>query len=134
MPVSPPELISHARKQVGEFSLRASLTAASVAAALETVSGKIYTGICLDLWCGIGFCAEHAAVAEMIKSRETRIMQVVAVSSERIVPPCGRCRELMLQIDAGNSETSVILADDRSLRLIDLMPECWINDGGGKSD
>jgi cytidine deaminase len=130
MPVSHDELIRHAREQVGEFSLRASLTAGSVAAALETASGKIYTGVCLDLWCGIGFCAEHAAVAEMLKSRETSIAQVVAVSSERVVPPCGRCRELMLQINARNSETTVILATDRSLRLIDLMPECWINDGG----
>ena len=39
--------------------------------ALETASGNVYTGINLDLACGIGFCAEHSAVAEMLKARET---------------------------------------------------------------
>jgi cytidine deaminase len=42
------------------------------------VQGNIYTGICIDLGCGLGFCAEVAAIAQMLTHRETRIDEVVA--------------------------------------------------------
>jgi cytidine deaminase len=38
----------------------------------------VYTGVCLHLSGGIGFCAEHAAVTEMLKFKETEIAAVVA--------------------------------------------------------
>lgn len=121
------DLLAAARQYVGEFSLRHTLTAATVAAAIESDTGKIYTGVCMDLWCGIGFCAEHAAVAEMLKARETRIHRVAAVTVDKILAPCGRCRELMLQINPDNAETIVLLPDDRTRKLIELMPEHWTN-------
>ena len=46
----------------------------------------------IDVSCGIGFSAEHAAIAEMLKHRETRIEMVVATrEGGHIVPPSGRC-------------------------------------------
>ena len=39
---------------------------------LRTAAGKVCTGISLKLDCGIGFCAEHSAIAAMLKYRETR--------------------------------------------------------------
>jgi cytidine deaminase len=58
------ELISEAQKIVGEFTLSEKyLSAGSAGVALITKSGRLYTGICIDLACGIGFCAEHAAIA-----------------------------------------------------------------------
>jgi cytidine deaminase len=53
---------------------------ASVASALVSASGKVYTGVCVDLRCGLGFCAERAA-AEMMKHRETSIGMIVAVEA-----------------------------------------------------
>ena len=91
-------LIDAARSVLGTFDL-AVCVAGNVAAALETEDGTIYTGICLDLACGVGFCAEHSAVAEMLKHRETAIRQIVAVGDTGIMPPCGRCRELLMQVD-----------------------------------
>lgn len=44
-----------------------------MACALETVSGAVYTGICIDVPCSIGMCAEQAAIAEMLKNGETKI-------------------------------------------------------------
>lgn len=75
------ELIDAARRVQGEFSLGADFSASGVGAAVRSRSGRIYTGICLDLACGIGFCAEHAAVAEMLKHRESEIAVVVAVGT-----------------------------------------------------
>ena len=34
-----------------------------VACALESTSGRVFTGICIDLPCALGFCAERAAAA-----------------------------------------------------------------------
>jgi cytidine deaminase len=52
-----------------------------VGAALITDRGNIYTGINVSVYCGIGFCAEHSAIAEMIKKGETRIARVVGAGS-----------------------------------------------------
>src|SRR3954466_7987489 len=97
------ELIDLAVPLLGELRLeRAGMTAATVAAAIRTKSGRVYTGVCLHVSCGIGFCAEHAAIAEMVKGRETQIDLLVAVCDAGVLAPCGRCRELMVQVDARN--------------------------------
>ena len=120
-------LVSHARALLGEFTLGSpECSAGSVAAAIQTQSGNIYTGVCLDLPCGIGFCAEHAAAAEMLKFRETRVEAVVAVSSAGVLPPCGRCRELLALLDPGNFDAQVFTADDRTTSLRDLLPQHWL--------
>ena len=67
----------------GKFPLHAEFTAGAVSAALKSASGRIYTGINIDVACGIGFCAEHAAVADMLKHRETVIAAILAVSERR---------------------------------------------------
>jgi cytidine deaminase len=48
----------------------------------------------------------------------------VAVSWEGVVlPPCGRCRELMVQIDGANyTDTEVILGVSRVVKLKELLP------------
>ncbi|MBN8888382.1 MAG: hypothetical protein J0I77_21905 [Rudaea sp.] len=121
------ELIAAARAVVGEFKLREEgLAAGGVGAAIRTSQGNIYTGICLDLSCGLGFCAEVAAVAKMLEQRETRIEAVVAVGGETIMPPCGRCRETIAQVDAHNLDCKVILAPDREVTLRELLPEYWL--------
>jgi cytidine deaminase len=61
----------------------------------------------------------------MLKHRETRIAAIVALDATRILPPCGRCRELLLQVDADNGGAAVILAEDRTVLLRELLPEYW---------
>jgi len=120
-------LIVAAQDVVGEFALiKPSLTAGAVGAALLTDAGNMYTGINLDLACGIGFCAEHSAVAEMLKQRETVVRRIVAVDRDRIVAPCGRCRELLVQLDRRNLECVVILPDGVTATLRELMPNAWL--------
>ena len=103
-------LLAEARRVLGKFALvKPSISAGGVAAALQTASGRIYTGICLDLACGIGFCAEHSAIAEMLKARETEILRIVAIDADGVLAPCGRCRELIVQVDRRNLDCEVIL-------------------------
>jgi cytidine deaminase len=120
------KLIKEAKKVIGEFRLsKRFLSAGSVGAALLTKAGNVYTGICIDLACGIGFCAEHSAIAEMLKARETEIKMIVAVTKNKIIPPCGRCREMMIQVDKKNKDTIVILSVRKVKKLRDLLPNLW---------
>jgi cytidine deaminase len=59
----------------------------------------------------------------MLKNRETQIEMIVAVSQDKILVPCGRCREMMLQINKGNMNTKVILPEKRMVTLKELLPE-----------
>jgi len=99
-----------------------------VGAALQTDQGNTYTGINVSLLCGIGFCAEHSAVAEMVKNGETKIRKIVATTAEgNVLPPCGRCREMMYQIDESNLDTAVILGSVDKRPLRELLPHNWQN-------
>lgn len=121
------DLVAAARQILGEFALGEDLSAGSVAAALRTEAGHIHTGISLKLDCGIGFCAEHSAIAEMLKHRETRIAEIVAVGEGGIRPPCGRCRELMLQVSPANADTRVAIAEGQTATLRELLPHHWLD-------
>ncbi len=99
-----------------------------VGSCLVTVAGNVYVGVDIDTASGTGFCAEHSAIAAMVTAGEYRIERIVAVwRDERsrlyVLPPCGRCRELLRQIDLANLDTEVILGADRRRRLRELLPE-----------
>lgn len=98
----------------------------SVGAALLADNGQIYTGACIDLPSGIGFCAEHAAVAAMLKDKQTYVRAIIALGHDgKILPPCGRCRELLDKIDARNRDTEVTVAEGKTVKLSDLLPFPW---------
>jgi cytidine deaminase len=119
------DLIQAARQLVGEFRTSPDCVAGGVAAAAKSRSGRTYTGICIDTACSLGFCAEHAVIAEMLKARESEIDTIVAVCGDCIVPPCGRCRELIRQISPANARTQVIIAMGRVVTLSELLPFEW---------
>ncbi len=97
-----------------------------VGSALITDSGNVYTGLCIDASCGIGFCAEHSAIAEMLKNGESRIAEIIAINEhKKILPPCGRCRELIFQINPHNKNTIIHLSTRRQKTIKALLPEPW---------
>jgi len=120
-------LIEAAKAACGAFRLRENFSVGSVGAAILTAQGNIHTGICVDLACGLGCCAEAAAVAAMLKARETHVLAVVAVSDAGVLSaPCGRCRETIAQVDMQNLDCAVILGDGREVPLRALLPEHWL--------
>src|ERR687895_678519 len=77
--MTPNELIETASRLAGRFQPSEDCTSGDVAAALLTAGGNVYTGVSVDAACSLGFCAEHAAIAEMLKRRESTIRIIVAV-------------------------------------------------------
>jgi cytidine deaminase len=98
-----------------------------VASVIITATGNRYSGVCIDTGSGTGFCAEHSAIAAMVTAGEYRIATIVAVWRDEngllyVLPPCGRCREFIRQIDSANLDTEVILGEDRSALVRELLP------------
>lgn len=119
------ELKALAASLAHERALPGGGSCASVGAAIEAASGRVYTGVCIDVACSMGFCAEHAAIAAMITAGETRVRRVVAVYEDgRVVAPCGRCREFLYQIDHGNLGAEVLLGGGVTT-LEELLPHIW---------
>lgn len=106
------------------------IDAGSVAAAVLSTSGKIYTGVCIDTACTLGICAERNAVFNMITNGEHEIRKVLVVMSDgRSGAPCGACRELMVQLMPDNYRKIEILLDyeaERVVTLGELTPEWWV--------
>jgi cytidine deaminase len=99
----------------------------SVRAALETEAGNVYVGQSINVPCGLGICAERAAMAAMVSAGETRIDKIVAIYEDgTVVPPCGACREFMKFIDRGNENTRIQIAEDNLIRLKNIMPAPWM--------
>lgn len=119
-------LKKEARKVSKNRKLSDLASCGGVGSTLITAKGNLYTGICIDACCGIGFCAEHAAIAEMLKHGESEIREIIAVTDHgKILPPCGRCRELIFQIDPRNKETIVHLSANKTKRIKVLLPDPW---------
>jgi cytidine deaminase len=125
------ELIEQAKTVLRPRKLANDNSAGDVACALLSAEGHLYFGVCIDIGSGIGFCAEHSAIAALITAGESQITKIVAIWGEdTVLPPCGRCREFMYQIDSANfANTEVVLSATRSVKLKELLPhpydEVW---------
>ena len=122
-PMTNRELIQEARRVLNPRELAHDNLCGGVACALQSDSGRLYFGVCIDVGSGIGFCAEHAAIAAMLTAGESTIARIVAVSGEGVLPPCGRCREFMYQINPRHlQETEVIVGEQQAVKLKELLP------------
>lgn len=120
------DLINKAKEVAIKKQLTWEAASGEVGAALLANDGKIYIGVSLSAATGIGACAEYSAVMEMLKTGESQIEKIVAVNSDgKILPPCGRCRELMFQINRGNLNTQILLDSEKILILKDLLNYRW---------
>lgn len=120
-------LLDKAKQLAGKRILSEYASCGHVGCALLTESGNIYTGICIDSNCSLGNCAEYAAIADMLKNKETQIKKIVAYSAKgTIYSPCGRCRELIRMVDDKNLETQVLVSENKVVKIKDLLPEMYI--------
>ena len=106
------------------------MEAGGVAAAVESASGRIYVGVCVDTACTLGVCAERNALFSMITNGEDAIRRVIALDrSGRALPPCGACREFMAQLMPDGYRSIEIMMDwaqNRVVTLGELTPQWWI--------
>lgn len=124
------ELYEAAKKVLDPRKVSDIIEAGGVAAAIESVSGKIYVGVCIDGACTLGICAERNAIFNMITNGESAIKRVIAVNWDgKAMPPCGACRELMTQLMPNDYRDVQVMLDYENNRVVtlgELTPEWWI--------
>ena len=124
------ELYEAAKRVLDPRNVSDIIEAGGVAAAIESVSGKIYVGVCIDSACPLGICAERNAIFNMITNGENAIKRVIAVNWDgKAMPPCGACRELMTQLmpkDYRDVQVMLDYENNRVVTLGELTPEWWI--------
>jgi cytidine deaminase len=102
-----------------------------VGAALVTSKGNVYSGVCIGFYCGIDSCAEYQAIGAMISAGEKEIKAIAAVwYNEKtkkywVIPPCGKCREIIKQTCKKNMGTDVVIHDTKKVKLKALLPHAW---------
>lgn len=120
------ELIRIAQETVNPRQLSELASSGGVGCALESASGAVYRGVCIDTACSLGFCAEHAAAAAMVTAGEKIIRRVVAVNADgKVMPPCGRCREFLAQLAEENLDAEILVTTDTAVTLRSLLPYDW---------
>lgn len=123
-------LYKEARKALKPRKVSETIEAGGVAAAIESLSGAIYVGVCVDTACTLGICAERNAIFNMLTNGEDVIKRVVAVDENgKVLAPCGACRELMTQLMPGKYREIEVMTDYEKgevITLAELTPRWWI--------
>ncbi len=114
-----------AKQLAGDIVVSEYVRCGHVACALLTEAGNVYTGISINAKCGIGFCAEHSAIADMLKAGETHIVKIVSSSENDVVVSCGRCLEFIRQLNNDNLKTKVLLRNGEVKTVDELLPVRW---------
>jgi len=124
------ELYNAAKAVQNEREVSDKIYAGGVGAAVESSSGKIYVGVCIDTSCTLGICAERNAIFNMITNGENQIKRVIAVMPDgKSGAPCGACREFMSQLMPNKYQNIEIMLDydnEKIVKLGELTPEWWI--------
>ena len=121
-------LYQRAKATLNPWRISPFVESGGVAAALLTRKQNIYVGVCIDTACSMGMCAERNAIASMITHGESQIEKIVAVFWDgHVEPPCGACREYMMQLDAHSGSIEVMLDyEKRTVVTLDtLVPNWW---------
>lgn len=105
-----------------------------VVCALESKSGEIFTGFCIEGCSGVmALCAERVAALDMYKhSGETVVKRMIAFRDRPPYGggsgmPCGACREFFMQLSQENRHMEIMVdyASRQTVTLGELIPEWW---------
>ena len=122
------EMYNRAKQVQNPRTISPFIDAGGVAAAILTANNNIFVGVCIDTSSSLGMCAERNAIANMITHGESKITKVLAIMPDgKIGPPCGACREFMMQLDKDSKDIDVLMDKDtlETMKLGDLCPNWW---------
>lgn len=118
------DLLCQARQMVKPHTVSRMMQIGRVASALITKKGTIYTGICIETKCSLGMCAEKNAISNMLANGEFDIERICTINDEGfIMPPCGACREYMIQLGSSAKNIKVLVDNNGNyVELRELLP------------
>ncbi len=92
-----------------------------VGAALLTQEGEIYTGVNVENSSyGLTNCAERTAVFKAVSEGEKNFRTIVITSdADDFIPPCGACRQVLMEI-CGKDLEVVMTNNDNEIRILKI--------------
>lgn len=97
-----------------------------VGAALLAKSGNIYTGCNIENAAyPVTCCAERVAIFKAVSEGETEFKEMaIAANTERPVPPCGSCRQVMIEFFSKDMKIHLtnITREYKTLTTEELLP------------
>lgn len=97
-----------------------------VGAVLVSEEGNLYTGVNVENSSyGLTNCAERTAVFKAVTEGEKKFKTIVIVSdSEDFIPPCGACRQVLMEVCGKDLEVVMSNGQNeiRILKLEELLP------------
>lgn len=127
-------LYEKAKEQYHPENVSPFLYAHHVVCALESESGEIYTGFCIESCSGVmDLCAERVAALNMyVNSGQTVIKRMIAFRDtppygEGSGMPCGACREFFMQLSLKNKDMEIMVDYEKreTVTLEELIPKWW---------
>ena len=112
-------LCMKAKEQYHPQEVSPFLYAHHVVCALESESGEIFTGFCIESCSGVlDLCAERVAALNMY---------VNSPYGGGSGMPCGACREFFMQLDLRNRDMEIMVDYDKreTVTLAKLLPNWW---------
>ena len=128
------ELYERAKAEYHPEMISPFFEAHHVVSAIESESGEIFTGFCIEGASGVlNLCAERVAILDMYHhSGQTVVRRLIAF---RDTPPlgggsgmpCGACREFFMQLSHDNADMEIMVdyAARETVTLGELMPAWW---------
>ncbi|GGB33148.1 cytidine deaminase [Virgibacillus dakarensis] len=109
-----------------------------VGAALLTGTGKVYTGCNIENAAfPVTCCAERVAIFKAISDGETDFKEMaVAANTERPVPPCGSCRQVMSEFFDKSMHVHLANLDNntKTVTVEELLPFSFQSDDMARSN
>ncbi len=109
----------------------------NVVCAIESESGELFTGFCIESCSGVmNLCAERVAALNMyMNTGETKIKRLIAFRDKAPFGgcsgmPCGACREFLYQLNVENETMEIMIDYEKreTITLKELMPKWWGNE------
>ena len=122
-----------AKKEYHPEEISPFINAHHVVAAVESESGKIFTGFCIESASGVmNLFAERVAALNMyLNTGETVIKRMIAFRAEPPKVnggmPCGACREFLMQLSYENRNMEILTDYEtrKTVYLKDIIPNWW---------
>ena len=127
------KMYEKAKKEYHPEEVSPFIQAHHVVAAVESESGKIFTGFCIEGASGVmNLCAERVAALRMYADTgETKIKRMIAFRNNSPKNnggmPCGACREFFMQLNYENRNMEILTDYEtrKTVILKDLTPNWW---------
>ena len=120
------ELLTLAKQKIKPRRINSRIKVSDAVCVAVSLKGNVYYSYSMRASCGLSCCAEQLVIGEMLKNDEYIISKLVVLDElGNILPPCGKCCELITQLASENKKARIVLSDTQSIELNKIFPIDW---------